>query len=122
LTFKGGCDTNAENSPYFHFNEITYIYREESFMEAFEADIGAFKDHQAAIAPAQLQAKAPGQLAEKPRVVPPSIIGYFQRLAEMDDTAGIGRIRRCYWRGIDVRRREGTPPVSGAVWARLGAG
>jgi hypothetical protein len=96
LIFGLCCDTNPEQRPNFNFNEIVYMFREESFLDALEIKIGAFRDHQATIAPTQLQAKAPLQLAENQKVVPASVIGYFQRMAEMDNSAKVVRLGKRY--------------------------
>jgi hypothetical protein len=91
----------------FDFNAIVYIFREESLLEAPEIDISAFKDYQMTVPPTQLQAKTPVQLAEE--VVPASVTGYFQRMAETDHIAGSVRLGKCHWRGVGVRRPKGTP-------------
>jgi hypothetical protein len=54
------------------------MFREKSFLEALKVDISAFKECEATVAPAQLQAKTPAQLAEKRKAVQASIIGYSQ--------------------------------------------
>jgi hypothetical protein len=104
------------------FNEIVYMFCEKSFQGALEVDIRAFKNYRATVAPAQLQAETPVELAERWKVVPASIIGCLQPLAEMADAAGTLPLEKCYRRGIGVRRREVTPPGSGAVYPWRGAG
>jgi hypothetical protein len=88
LIFERGGGTNPEHRPNFNFNEIVYRLRPESFLEVLEVDIRAIRDCQAMAEPAHLQAKAPAHLAEKLNVLPAGIIGHFQRLADIDDTAG----------------------------------
>jgi hypothetical protein len=62
LIFDRCCGMNPERRPNFNFNQIVYMFCQESFLEALEVDIGTFKDDQATVAPAQL--------AEKRRVAP----------------------------------------------------
>jgi hypothetical protein len=94
LILQQCCDTNPERRP--NFNEIVYMFREEFFLEALEVGTRAFKRCQATVALTQLRPKTPGQLAEKRKVVPARIIGCFQRMAQMDNTAGIVRLGKCY--------------------------
>jgi hypothetical protein len=108
LIFERYCDTNPEH--HHNVNEIGYMIREESFPEALEVDIGAFKESHETVGPTHLQAKAWAQAPEKRKAVPADIIGYFQCMAEMDDTAGIIRLGKCYLGGIGAQRRQGTPP------------
>jgi acid stress-induced BolA-like protein IbaG/YrbA len=108
------CGTNPEQCPNFNLDEIVYMFRDQSFLEALEVDIGAVKHYQATVVSTQLQAKRQVQLAERRKVVPVSVIGHVQRTAEMADTVGIIWLGKCYWRGIGIRRREGTPRGSGA--------
>jgi hypothetical protein len=79
LIFERCCDANPEQRPNFNFNEIAQMFPEESLLEALEPAIGAFKHHQAMVVPTKLQSKTPVQLAEKPGIIPASVIGYFQR-------------------------------------------
>jgi hypothetical protein len=53
LIFERCCDKRPEQSPNFNIGEIVYMFREESFIEALEVDIRAFKDCQATVAPMQ---------------------------------------------------------------------
>jgi hypothetical protein len=109
------CHANRGQCPNFNFNEIVHMFGEESFLEALKIDIGAFKDYQVTVVPTQLQAKDTGAARGKRNLVPAGITGHFERMAEMDDTAGSVWLRRCPWRGIGFRRRDETALGSGNV-------
>jgi hypothetical protein len=51
LIIKQCRNTKPEQRPNFNFNEIVYMFCEESFPKALEVDIRAFKEYQATVAP-----------------------------------------------------------------------